>query len=788
MQNTLELNITGMDCADCAMTLEKGISKLDGVAVCSVNFTTAKMRVVGTDAPPARSRIEKYILDMGYGVSDVSARPVILSGWRLAWEVIQRPRNISALIGMILVLLGFTAGWLGLGESLKITLITLGGLVGIIYPARAGWLALRGGLGLDMNVLMSLAAVGAYAIGEYGEAATVIVLFSLGEALEGFTMERARDSIRSLILLSPSEATVIQNCMDCEAHLGRELPEGSGKYEKGPCQWCESHEQVVPVESLKVGDLILVKPGERIPMDGIVVSGRSAVDQSPITGESVPVDKVVGAEVFAGTVNCEGGLEIEITRLAADNTLSRLIHLVEEAQSQKAPAQRFVDRFSRIYTPAVVIGAVLIAIIPPLFLGQPFFDTADAHGWLYRALAMLVIACPCALVIATPVTVVSAISALAKRGVLVKGGTHLESLGKVQVIAFDKTGTLTHGRPELTTISCVDDCCLADRQRGIEVNCEHCDEMLAFAAAVENRSNHPLARAISRAASNRHLPVLRAREVEALPGQGIRGMVHGERITIGNHDLFHNGNGGVHVVDCKLYFDRGSTSISGKAFCERVQAAEAACQTVMVIGKDDQLLGHIAVSDPPRQSSREALQALKQVGVQRTVMLTGDNSEVAHAVGTSLDVDDVRAGLLPEDKLTAIRSLTQEYEQVAMVGDGVNDAPALAAANLGVAMGGAGTAQALETADVALMADDLSQLPGAVHLGRKAMRIIRFNIWFALLIKAVFLVTALFGVATLWMAIFADMGASLLVTLNGMRLLLSGRNSRSSIPGLLMKY
>jgi Cd2+/Zn2+-exporting ATPase len=524
--------------------------------------------------------------------------------------------------------------------------------------------------------------------------------------------------------------------------------------------------------------MIVVKPGERIPMDGIVFSGRSAVDQSPITGESVPVDKVPGAEVFAGTVNLEGGLEIEITRLAADNTLARLIHLVQEAQSQKAPAQRFVDRFARIYTPAVVIGAVVIAILPPLFFGQPFFDTADAHGWLYRALAMLVIACPCALVIATPVTVVSAISALAKKGVLVKGGAHLESLGKVQVIAFDKTGTLTHGRPELTSISCIDDCCRADHQSGIEVNCEHCDEMLTLAAAVESRSNHPLARAVSRAARKRRLPDIKAREVEALPGQGIRGMVQGKQVTIGNHDLFHNGNGGVNLADCKLYLDQSRTSISGEDFCARVGAAEAAGQTVMVIGKDDQLLGHIAVSDPPRQSSQEALETLKRVGVQRTVMLTGDNANVASVVGSSLGVDDVRAGLLPEDKLTAIRSLTREFEQVAMVGDGVNDAPALAAAHLGIAMGGAGTAQALETADVALMADDLSQLPGAVRLGRRAMRIIRFNIWFALLIKAVFLVAALFGVATLWMAVFADMGASLIVTLNGMRLLLLADASR----------
>ena len=337
MQNTLELNISGMDCADCALTLEKGVGNLEGVAECKVNFATAKMHVNGINENFDETSIRKFIQGMGYGVAEASERPEVLSGWRLAWVVIKRPRNFTALIGMILVLLAFAVGWLGLPEPLKIGLLTIGGLVGIIYPARSGWMALRSGLGLDMNVLMTVAAVGAYIIGEYGEAATVIVLFSLGEALEGFTMERARDSIRSLMLLAPPEATVIQSCMDCEGHLGGELPDGSGVYESGPCPWCDTHEQVLPVDALNVGDMILVKPGERIPMDGIVRSGRSAVDQAPITGESIPVEKDMGAEVFAGTVNCEGALEIEITHLAADNTLARLIHMVEEAQSQKTP-------------------------------------------------------------------------------------------------------------------------------------------------------------------------------------------------------------------------------------------------------------------------------------------------------------------------------------------------------------------------------------------------------------------------------------------------------------------
>jgi Cd2+/Zn2+-exporting ATPase len=390
---------------------------------------------------------------------------------------------------------------------------------------------------------------------------------------------------------------------------------------------------------------------------------------------------------------------------------------------------------------------------------------------LYRALAMLVIACPCALVIATPVTVVSAISALARKGVLVKGGAYLEKLGQIQVIAFDKTGTLTHGRPALTTIACVDACCQAARLENAEVDCEHCDHMLALAAAVESRSSHPLAGAVSRAARIANVPELRARQVEMVPGRGVRGSVNDQQITIGNHELFHVENGSFMLADCTLYLGEEDSSISRVDFCDRVASEEAAGQTVMIVGREDELLGYMAVSDPPRQSSKRALGELKKLGVKQMVMLTGDNQDVAQAVAADLGVDDVRAGLLPGDKQAAVKRMVDQFGQVAMVGDGINDAPALAAASLGIAMGGAGTAQALETADVALMADDLSKLPQAIRLGRKAMNTIRFNIWFALLIKAVFLVAALLGAATLWMAVFADMGASLIVTLNGMRLL-----------------
>ncbi len=797
MTDKLQLRITGMDCADCALKLEKGVANLPGVTACRVNFAAAKMEVSGQ---ADQTTIVQRIQALGYGVAAPDARYMPRTRRQQLLDLLRRPRNTFTLIGAAFILAAFSLEWLvnqagGQGSStqaaglnfppfssaplLPSLLFLIGGLFGLYFPAKSGWAALRSGQGLDMNVLMTLAAVGAFAIGEYAEAATVIVLFSLGEALEGYTMERARDSIRSLTQLAPAEATVIRPCLDCAGHRGQPLPDGAGIYETGPCPWCGEHEQTVPVESLVIGDRIIVKPGERIPMDGRVLSGHSVVNQAPITGESLPVAKAPGADLFAGSINGDDVLEIEVTHLVEDNTLSRLIHLVEEAQAQKTPAQRFVDKFARVYTPLVVVGAVLIATLPPLLFGQPFLDPpltppvneggilapltppvegggwgGVERGWLYRALTLLVIACPCALVIATPVAVVSAISAAARLGVLIKGGAYLEALGRVKVVAFDKTGTLTQGQPTLVNIVCVDNCCGEARQVDLLAACDHCDAMLAAAAAVERHSSHPLAQAVTAAAEVRGLPRLAASSVKNLPGQGVQGLVEQRLITVGSHALLHSDNPDF------LRFHQGITQ------------AEASGQTTMLVQEDDTLRGYLAVSDPPRHTSLATVAALKAAGVTRTVMLTGDNPAVAGAIGQQLGLDDIRASLLPADKVTAVRDLVAEYgDTVAMVGDGVNDAPALAAASVGIAMGAGGTAQALETADVALMADDLTQLPPAIRLGRRAIHTIQFNIWFALVIKAIFLVAALFGVATLWMAVFADMGASLIVTLNGMRLL-----------------
>jgi Cd2+/Zn2+-exporting ATPase len=479
-------------------------------------------------------------------------------------------------------------------------------------------------------------------------------------------------------------------------------------------------------------------------MDGVVTTGESGVNQAPITGESIPVHKTVGSEVFAGTINGSGALEVRVTRLAADNTLSRIIQLVEEAQSVRAPSQRLIDRFAHYYTPAVVLIALLVATLPPLLFNAPFYDTADSHGWLYRALALLVIACPCALVISTPVTVISAITAAARRGVLIKGGAHLEALGRVKAFAFDKTGTLTVGQPTVTISRSVD-CDTGE-------TCERCDDVLALASAVERRSAHPLAKAVVNAAQARGLAEVYApaEAVETLAGRGLQGRVNGKLVTVGNHALFE----AEHPHSPNL--------------CALVDSAEAQGQTSMLLCDGDRVRGFIAVSDRARADSRQVVSDLKSLG-NTTVMLTGDNAAVAQAIGREVGVDDVRAGLMPADKVDAVKALMQTYDSIAMVGDGVNDTPALAAATVGIAMGGAGSAQALETADIALMADDLRQLPFAVRLSRFARRLIVQNITLSFGMKLAFMVLALVGGASLWAAILADVGMSLVVTLNGMR-------------------
>jgi Cd2+/Zn2+-exporting ATPase len=487
-------------------------------------------------------------------------------------------------------------------------------------------------------------------------------------------------------------------------------------------------------------------------MDGRVVSGSSWVNQAPITGEGRLIEKGPGAHVFASSINGEGALEVEVTHLAADNTISRMVKLVEQAQERRAPAQRFVDQFARVYTPAVVLMAFAVALIPPVLFGQPFLDPGTgARGWLYRGLALLVVACPCALVISTPVSIISAISNAARHGVLIKGGVFLERLNSVRAVALDKTGTLTQGRPSVVAVRAAG--CSADR----EERCEACDELVGLANAVEQHSEHPLARAVQREALRRAVDTKygRAGDVQALPGHGVRGRVNGKEVTIGSHS----------------YFDRHIQH--PEAVCVQAREHAAMGLTPLMLALDGKFMGAITVADSLRASSRTTVEELRKLGLQAVVMLTGDTADVAQEVASQLELTQVHSDQMPQDKVAMLAALKRDFDHVAMVGDGVNDAPVLASADVGLALGGdaGGTAQAMETADITIMSSDLRRLPFVFRLSRATMRTIWANVALSLGVKLVFFVLVLTGVGTMWMAVLADMGTSLLVTLNGMRLL-----------------
>lgn len=741
----LILKVKGMDCASCATTVQTGVARLEGVEFANISFATETLRVRGNvDAGQVAHRVRELGYDIaeetGGAAEAAPAPPPSFLRYLLA-----RRATALALLGAVLVMPGLLFNELlpGLGyESALLDLLSVAAMIAAGAPiARSAWRAVRINREININVLMTIAAIGAVFIGAYTEAGLVMVLFAIGEALEGYTADRARNSIRELMTLLPQEATVLRPCMDCATHLGTD------GYEGGPCPFCGIEPHRVPVADLAIGETIVVSPGERIPMDGRVMEGESLVNQAPITGESRLILKEPGAEVFASSVNGAGVLRIEVTHHAEDNTISRVIKMVEEAQEKRAPAQRFVDRFARVYTPSVVVLAVLVAAVPPLFFGQPFLSTATTQGWLYRALALLVVACPCALVISTPVSLISAISNAARHGVLIKGGAYLEALSRVRAVAFDKTGTLTRGEPAVVGVKSV--ACEAPGGR-----CVPCDDLLALAGAVEQYSEHPLAQAVRDAAASRGVSgQYTARDVHALAGRGVAGQVNGGAVVIGSHRYFEE------------HFPHAAEE------CDAVDSASAAGQTTLLVGQNGSYLGYITVADEVRSSSQEAVAALHAAGIAHVVMLTGDDAPTAATVAGTVGVDDVRAGLLPGAKVDAVEALRQQYGAVAMVGDGINDAPALASATVGIAMGAAGTAQALETADVALMGDDLRLLSFLLRLSRATMNTIRANIALSLGIKLAFLVLVLLGRGSLWLAVFADMGASLLVTLNGMRLL-----------------
>ncbi len=716
---TYTFEIQGMDCAGCARTLEKGVSQLKGVTHCEVSFATEKLILAGD---VSREVVIAQVRELGYDVKpDRTDSPLPnVAPPNFLQFMWQRTDTRLALLGALLILPGLLLVEIGGQELVWVNLLSVAAMIAAGWPiARSAWTAVRLNREININVLMTVAAVGAVFIGAYTEAGMVMVLFAIGEALEGYTAGRARHAIRSLMAVAPNEANRLVD--------GRPQP--------------------IPISELQIGDVILVKPGERVAMDGRVRSGHSALNQAPITGESVPVERQPGDTVFAGSINGQGALEIEVTHLAADNTISRIIQMVEEAQEKKAPAERFVDQFARYYTPAVMVLALLVATIPPLFFGQPFLNEGDSFGWLYRGLALLVVACPCALVISTPVAIVSAISNGARHGVLFKGGAFVEALSQVQAIAFDKTGTLTQGKPAvvaLRTAVCADG------------SCADCNELLALAGAVEQQSEHPLAQAIVQETAVRGLDqqFTPATGVMALTGQGVVGQVDGRAVTIGSHTYFE-ANVPHTAVAC-------------------TQARDDAGQgyTPLMVSVDGRYLGTISVADTVRPDSPAVIRQLQAAGIQHTIMLTGDQAATAQAIADAVGVTDVRAELMPGDKVTAVRELQQQFGKVAMVGDGINDAPALATADVGIAVGGAGTsAQAMETADITLMSAGLTMLPFAYRLSRAAMNNIRFNVAFAIGVKFFFMLLVLAGQSSMWMAVAADMGTSLLVTLNGMRLL-----------------
>ncbi len=700
--------------------MAKSVSLVPGVISADLSFAGGVLMLEYDPAADPLDAVVSVFRSAGLGVEQVSAPGVASTSPALPtptwWE---RHGHVASVVASgVLIAIGLALqeggrpAFSGAATAANLAAVLAGGL----FVGRRAWNSVRA-RSLDMNVLMSLAVIGAVLIAAFQEAAAIVFLFSLGQLLESRALDRTRRSIRDLMDLTPTVARVRRSGSDVKVGLDEAV----------------------------VGDLLIVKPGERIALDGKVIRGASAVDEAAITGESVPAEKAPGSLVYAGTVNASGLLEVEVTSLAADSTLARIVYLVEEAQAQRAPTQRLVDRFTRWYTPAVVGLAVAIAVLPPAVgslsaAGALPFDTSWST-WFYRALVMLVVACPCALVISTPVAIVSAITRATRDGVLVKGGAFLETAAGVRVVAFDKTGTLTCGRPEVTDV--------------VPLGAEDSAEVLRIAATLEAGSTHPVAAAVLRAAATTG-GVATLEQFEDLAGRGVRARIDGISYSIGSPS-HAEGDGAV--------TDASSAGIV---------RLEDEGKSVLVLSREDVPLGLIAVADEIRPEARDIVAALRRGGVEHVVMLTGDNPRTSAAVASLAGVTEYRARLLPSDKVDAVREMQSRFGVVAMIGDGVNDAPALAAADIGIAMGAAGSDTALETADVALMAPELHELPRFLRLGRRTVANIKFNVGFSIVTKAIVLVMAFFGMASLWLAVFADMGVSLLVTLNGLRLLRPG--------------
>ena len=684
--------VEGMDCNEEVVILERRLRPLAGMEALSadlvgqrlhVSYDAAKLTTAAIVDAVGQTGMRMWLEHEGPGASGPDVRVRF-------WLTVASGTAILAALAV--------NGW---SPSLAVGLLISATIVGGVFPTRRALVALRSHT-VDINVLMVIAVVGAMGLRQWFEGASVVFLFALAQWLEARTLERARQAIRALVELSPRDAIVKRNGVEHRA----------------------------PVETIPVGAEIIVRPGDKVPLDGRVLAGHGDVNEAPITGESLPVDKGPGDEVYAGTINGRGSLDLEVIRVGRDTRLARIIHLVEAAQARRAPVQSFVDRFARVYTPAVIALAAVVAVVPPLV----------AHGdpatWFYRSLVLLVIACPCALVISTPVSIVAALSAAARNGVLIKGGAHLERLADVRVVAFDKTGTLTRGEPRVNEV--------------VSTGAVSEVEVLRYAASVEARSEHALARAITHRASELGLDLPSVRAFTSTPGRGAEADVGEKHVIVGNDLML--ASRGIEVP------------------CEAIEAFRRRGNTVVCVAVDGRMLGFIGVADPLRETARETIEMLRSHGVRRVAMLTGDHAVTARAVAASLALDENHNGLMPDEKHARILAMRSDGA-VLMVGDGVNDAPALAAADVGVAMGAAASDAALETADVALMSGELLKLPYALRLARATVRNIKMNLVVSLALKAVFLVTAMTGSATLWMAVLADTGASVIVVANALRLL-----------------
>jgi Cd2+/Zn2+-exporting ATPase len=708
-----------MDCADEVAILRKELGPLiPSPEHLSFDILRGKM-IVAPQSALTSAQIAAAVARTGMRAeawSDVQRGAAQVSFWqRRGRTLLTAASGVFSLAGFMVhasvdgVQAAFGSEGAGLAESapppIAVGLYLAGIVCGGWFVAPRGWNAVRR-LRPDMNLLMTIAVIGAGVIGEWFEAAVVAFLFALSLALESWSVGRARRAVEALLAIAPPTARVIG---------------------------ATGGTQDVPAADVVVGTRILVKPGDRVPLDGTVLRGTSDVNQAPITGESVSVEKAPGAEVFAGTINGDGALEVQVTKLAGESTLAQIIRMVEEAQTRRAPSEQWVDRFALVYTPTILAAAILVALVPPLFTG------ADASVWFYRALVLLVIGCPCALVISTPVSVVASLAAAARQGVLVKGGAFIEIPASLRVVALDKTGTLTLGAP------------VVNRVVALAGHTE--EEVLRAAATLDAHSDHPLARAIVAYSHARGVGAASVENVQAVQGRGVTGRVDGKRYWLGSHRYLEE-------------LRQETTDVHAQ-----IEALSSAGQTVVVVGTDDHVCGFIALADAVRPESAGAIRRLHTNGVERVVMLTGDNRATAERIASETGIDEVHAEMLPADKVSAIEDLVTRFGTVAMIGDGVNDAPAMGRASVGIAMGAAGSDAAVEAADIALMSDDLSKLPWLVEHSRRTLSIIRQNVIVSLAVKALFVILTFSGLASLWAAIAADMGVSLVVIANALRLL-----------------